>query len=443
MAQGPTNLQGLNTFLSLGGGGGGGMDLSSAFQTGASAAGGGADDTSDDDGSQTGGAGLGSISPLLIALTKHQMANMSEDDSPTSEDKGLALAQAGFSMAAGQSPHALSNIGAGASSGIEALQKAKQQRALQRMREAQLGQNTALREAALVDAARQKAASLALSKDQKQAALDQKTASDAEKADIARQRAQDAKDAAAARAGEAADRAQALKDRQDALAEQRYVTNDRMRRDQYQKSGQWAKIAGDDEHGVSGAPTEDTYTGPQVTDPTLPLKDRNAMRKQQPAQTQAVKTVSQALDNVITSAQDLAKHPGLSNAVGFGGETMSKIPGTDAASFAAKLNSLKSQEFAKNIQAMRDASKTGGAVGNVSDREGDRFENMVASLSQAQDEKQFKEGLDKLVQYSKFLKSTYVEKYKSTYGDIPGVAEQKADSPANVDDDPLGLRGNK
>lgn len=123
----PTDLSGLNAFMALGGQGGGdsaggvggGQDMSDTF-------------TPDD-----GGGGLGSISPLLMALTKAQFQGIGKDEPLTKEDKGLAMAQAGFAMAAGTSPHALSNIGQGALYGADALSKLKQQRALMRMKEMQ------------------------------------------------------------------------------------------------------------------------------------------------------------------------------------------------------------------------------------------------------------------------------------------------------------------
>lgn len=128
------------------GGGGGGLDLSSAFSMGSDAAtgGGGGSQYTDDQGGKhaPSGGGLGSVSPMLASLTKAEFNKMhgGEDDGPTSEDKGLALAQAGFAMAAGQSSHALTNIGQGALYGVDALQKQKQLRAIQRMREMQAEQ---------------------------------------------------------------------------------------------------------------------------------------------------------------------------------------------------------------------------------------------------------------------------------------------------------------
>ncbi len=61
--------------------------------------------------------------------------------------------------------------------------------------------------------------------------------------------------------------------------------------------------------------------------------------------------------------------------------------------FKALLEPLKSQIFTQTLQAMRDASKTGGAVGSVSEQEGRRFENALGALDNAQSAEQFKQQL--------------------------------------------------
>lgn len=130
-------------FEMLSGMGGGGVpDISSAFQLGEQYGAEEEEQYADAGGGMGGGmpamqgdsTGVSDLHPMLIEMTRRAMA---EGDSPTSEDKGLALAQAGFGMAAGQSPHALQNIGAGAMQGVQALQELRQQRALQRMKEVQ------------------------------------------------------------------------------------------------------------------------------------------------------------------------------------------------------------------------------------------------------------------------------------------------------------------
>jgi hypothetical protein len=64
------------------------------------------------------------------------------DDQPLSaQDKWMALARAGFAAAAGSSPHALQNIGAGLSKGVESLDELRKERAINRMKQATLLQS--------------------------------------------------------------------------------------------------------------------------------------------------------------------------------------------------------------------------------------------------------------------------------------------------------------
>ncbi len=72
------------------------------------------------------------------------------------------------------------------------------------------------------------------------------------------------------------------------------------------------------------------------------------------------------------------------------------IPGTDAANFKADVEQLKTQVFTRELAAMRDASKTGGAVGNVSDTEGERLAGTLGSLDLNQSPEQFKTNLKEI-----------------------------------------------
>ncbi len=69
------------------------------------------------------------------------------------------------------------------------------------------------------------------------------------------------------------------------------------------------------------------------------------------------------------------------------------IPGTGAANFKAEVEQLKTQIFTRELAAMRDASKTGGAVGNVSDTEGEKLGNTLGALDLNQSPEQFKKNL--------------------------------------------------
>ena len=53
---------------------------------------------------------------------------------------------------------------------------------------------------------------------------------------------------------------------------------------------------------------------------------------------------------------------------------------SDAQDIVNMLNTIKGQQFTNEIQVMRNNNKTGGAVGNVSDKEVEMFQNMAANL---------------------------------------------------------------
>ena len=69
--------------------------------------------------------------------------------------------------------------------------------------------------------------------------------------------------------------------------------------------------------------------------------------------------------------------------------------------YSAQLETLKANVFTSQLQAMRNASKTGGAVGNVSDREGDRFANALGALSMSQSPENVQKQLTILIDSSR------------------------------------------
>lgn len=128
-------------------------------------------------------------------------------------------------------------------------------------------------------------------------------------------------------------------------------------------------------------------------------------------------------------AEQIKNHPGLRNATGFGGETLSGVPGSDAADAAALVNVLKNQSFVAALSAMREASKTGGAVGQVTEAEGARFENLFAALMQAQSYPQFVQQLDQLIRYMDEGMAAIVNSYQNEYGGVATYVPLNAGGP--------------
>lgn len=132
------------------------------------------------------------------------------------------------------------------------------------------------------------------------------------------------------------------------------------------------------------------------------------------ADTASLQSSMSDLDRLAASANEILQHPGLGGITGLGG-ALPNIPGTDASNAQAKLNTLKSQIGFGVLQAMRSASKTGGALGNVSDAEGKRLEANLAALENAQSEKQMRESLAKIINYSNSAKDRLANAYNIRY----------------------------
>jgi hypothetical protein len=72
------------------------------------------------------------------------------------------------------------------------------------------------------------------------------------------------------------------------------------------------------------------------------------------------------------------------------------IPGGDAANAQAQLETLKAQVAFQTLQDMRNASKTGGALGQVAVQELEALQSVYGSLEQSQSRDQFEYNLKRL-----------------------------------------------
>lgn len=80
------------------------------------------------------------------------------------------------------------------------------------------------------------------------------------------------------------------------------------------------------------------------------------------------------------------------------GSLLSFIPESQAKYFKSQISTLKSSIITNELTAMREASKTGGALGNVSDRESEFLSNALGALDTAVSPAQFKTQLEKIKQ---------------------------------------------
>lgn len=78
------------------------------------------------------------------------------------------------------------------------------------------------------------------------------------------------------------------------------------------------------------------------------------------------------------------------------GSLLSKLPGTDATDFAADLETLKANIAFGELAAMRAASKTGGALGSVSNKETKLLESSLGALDTSQSSANFLKNLNNI-----------------------------------------------
>lgn len=115
-------------------------------------------------------------------------------------------------------------------------------------------------------------------------------------------------------------------------------------------------------------------------------------------------SVSSSLDDLAGKAEELASDEGLYGIFGLRG-AFPNAPGSSAANAQAKLDTIKGKVGFATLQAMRDASKTGGALGNVTEKELHFLQNAVESLQNAQGPEQAKRELQDLAKWARSTKT--------------------------------------
>ena len=117
-----------------------------------------------------------------------------------------------------------------------------------------------------------------------------------------------------------------------------------------------------------------------------PIQGGAADVKFQDAKNQAATIMRGAtgrIDDLIADITEIEKHPGTPKNFGAWGGTVMNWPGGEAANAWAKISQLKDRGAFATLQTMREMSKTGGALGQVSDAEGARLERAFAALQTA------------------------------------------------------------
>lgn len=133
-----------------------------------------------------------------------------------------------------------------------------------------------------------------------------------------------------------------------------------------------------------------------------------------PQATAVIKGFESKSDSFVKDLKALRDHPGLSQITGV---VAGRVPALTAEGRAAQ--ALYDKVVAKGgfqaLQDLRDASKTGGALGNVSNQEGKQLTASFAAIDRRQDAPDVRAALDRAIGDVEGAKTRMREAYDSTY----------------------------
>lgn len=135
----------------------------------------------------------------------------------------------------------------------------------------------------------------------------------------------------------------------------------------------------------------------------------------------------QKLDDLGTQANIVRDHPGLEGITGVRG-MIPNFPGSKAANAEAERTTLLSKSAFAALQDMRNASKTGGALGAIAVQELVMLQNATVALEKSQDAKQMRTNLDRLQKQIETSKARIAAAYNDHWNN-GGAATRQPVSP--------------
>jgi hypothetical protein len=172
-------------------------------------------------------------------------------------------------------------------------------------------------------------------------------------------------------------------------------------------------------------------TPPQFTESLTP-KERQSREAKFPQATSAVKTFETTSNTLIKDLETLAKHPGLSSITGI---AAGRLPGITSAGREAEalFDKISARGGFQELQNMRQASPTGGALGNVSNQEGAQLRQAFAALDRRQDAASVRKAISDAINQIRASQQTIKEAYDMTYEYKQGGGAASAPASPNID----------
>jgi hypothetical protein len=123
---------------------------------------------------------------------------------------------------------------------------------------------------------------------------------------------------------------------------------------------------------------------------------------------------------------------------GLTGAVLGNVPGTNAYDLDKTIDTIKANLGFDKLQAMREASPTGGALGQVAVQELNSLQAVIASLEKGQSEPVLRKNLAQVKKHYEAWKQAVMQDQAGGQP-VPSPTPNPAPSPNN--NDPLGIRG--
>lgn len=149
-------------------------------------------------------------------------------------------------------------------------------------------------------------------------------------------------------------------------------------------------------------------------------KERQKREAAYPKVSGAYRAATHEIDSLADDIARLKDHPGLSGITGLIAGRTPNLTGP-AREAQALLDRIVAKGQFRGLQAMREASPTGGALGNVSDKEGAALRSAFGALNQTQNTADFRNALNNVLSDLNFSKGNIQQTFEDTYAYRPST----------------------
>ena len=193
----------------------------------------------------------------------------------------------------------------------------------------------------------------------------------------------------------------------------------------------WGAPTAGDSIGIPNVPVQQSSRGEVRVIPGAPqaIRAGQQMGRAQAARVRALYDQTIQSQNVLASIQQ-AEGNTSQWSTGLAGQVLGNFGGTQAGDLQANIDTIVANIGFDRLQAMRDSSPTGGALGQVTERELALLQAVITSLRASQSEAQFRTNLARVRQQYEASIARIRDAYEEDFGG--DVAEAPASATVNA-----------